>query len=110
MSLPEYVIDFARMHLDSPPELVLYAKRLFLQDPRLRPKDKAEGLLALEASLRARGLKPDPLPGEPPVEWSELEAGWRLEDLLQALGQSPQPTSPTSPSPTPPNQNPQAPS
>jgi hypothetical protein len=99
--VPDYLKQFVQRHLELGPDKrheldLAFTKHLVLSDPRLRPKDVAELLLAVEATARLLGLRLPEEPGDRPLQWAEVNAGWTLDDLLQAVGKSSQPTTPTS--------------
>jgi len=115
--VPDYLKQFVQHHLELGPDKrhkddLAITKHLVLSDPRLRPKDVAELLLAVEAAARLLGFQLPEEPGDRPLQWAEVNAGFTLDDLLQAVGKSNQPTTPTSsssPTPEPPSQTPNSP-
>ena len=99
--VPDYLVQFVQDHVrlgssNEQASSLAFTKHLALSDPRLRPRDLAELLLSVEAAARLLGFQLPEEPGDRPLQWVEVNAGLTLDDLLQAVGQSAQPTIPTS--------------
>jgi len=115
--VPDYLKQFVQHHLELGPDKrhkddLAITKHLVLSDPRLRSKDVAELLLAVEAAARLLGFQLPEEPGDRPLQWAEVNAGLTLNDLLQAVGKDSQPTMPTSSTsenPEPPSRTPNSP-